>query len=248
MDTTLIYNNEETIIPQAKLANTIIIFRDISPSISSSHQLIGQAITSYLEQIRKLNNQDSEVETKVLLINFSEKLSCVNTQPLLPQELLQIYEETPALGHTTALSIVYKEMDRLLSRKEIIQENVGALLPTIIFITDHQATYDPDYQKEYQNLKNNNWFKRVLKIAVSINNAEDSLTDFTLNKNMVLNLQTTDITKNLSKFLVTATAIAGKTHIENKEDNVSAEIDNLKKNNSDEDIIQEIIAILDEDD
>lgn len=246
MNTTLTYNNE-TIIAQAKLANTIIIFRDISPSISLSHKSIGEAIKTYLQQIKKLNKNDAEVETKVILINFSEELTYVNTQPLLPQELLEIYEETPVLGHTTKLSTVYKEMDKLLSRTGLIQEDIGALLPTVIFITDHQATYDPDYEKDYQFLKTNNWFKRILKIAVSINHAEDSLTDFTLNKDLVLNLETNDITKKLSKFLITATAIAGKTHIENKEENVSVEIDNLKKNKSDEDIIQEIIAILDED-
>lgn len=247
MDNTIIYE-DETITTQAKLANTIIIFRDVSPSINASHKLIGEAITTYLNQIKKLNNQDSEVETKVLLINFSEKLMYVNTQPLLPQELLEIYEEVPALGSTTKLSAVYDEMDKLLSRNGLIQQDIGALLPTIIFITDHQATYDPDYQKAYQYLKTNNWFKRILKIAVAINNAENSLVDFTLNENLILNLKTTDITKKLSKFLITATAIAGKTHIENKEGNVSAKIDNLKKDNSDEDIIQEIIAILDEDD
>lgn len=87
----------------------------------------------------------------------------------------------------------------------------GSFAPAIFLLSDGEPT--DDYKKELGNLKENNWFKKAIKVAVAIGEDanKDVLAEFTGNKEAVITVHTPEALTKMIRFVsVTASQIGSK--------------------------------------
>ncbi len=87
----------------------------------------------------------------------------------------------------------------------------GSFAPAIFLLSDGEPT--DEYQKELGRLKENNWFKKAIKVAVAIGDDanKDVLAEFTGNKEAVITVHTPEALTKMIRFVsVTASQIGSK--------------------------------------
>lgn len=63
------------------------------------------------------------------------------------------------------------ELDKKLSRNEYLQSQTGAYAPVILLLSDGGPT--DNWEAGLAKIKQNNWFKHAIKIAIDIENSSD---------------------------------------------------------------------------
>ena len=102
-------------------------------------------------------------------------------------------------------------LNEKLSRKAFMGDVAGSFAPAIFLLSDGEPT--DDYQHELKNLKENNWFKKAIKVAVAIGEDanKDVLAEFTGNKEAVITVHTPEALTKMIRFVsVTASQIGSK--------------------------------------
>ena len=114
-------------------------------------------------------------------------------------------------------------------------EATGSFAPAIFLLTDGEPT--DDYQKGLNILKQNNWFKKAIKVALAIRGdaAKSVLEEFTGTNETVLEAHNANMLRKLIKFVsVRASQVAstsahvGSTDSDDSDSKQSAFIDELK--------------------
>ena len=79
-----------------------------------------------------------------------------------------------------------KELDKRLSRNEYLKSQTGAYAPVILLLSDGAPT--DDWESALNKIKQNNWFKHAIKIAIDIESGSDRdvLAAFTGNYEAIL--------------------------------------------------------------
>lgn len=83
-----------------------------------------------------------------------------------------------------------KQLNEKLSRKAFMGDVAGSFAPAIFLLSDGEPT--DEYASSLAKLKENNWFKKAIKVAVAIGEDanRDVLAEFTGNKEAVLTVHT----------------------------------------------------------
>ena len=90
-----------------------------------------------------------------------------------------------------------------------MEEAAGSYAPAIILMSDGEPT--DNYKRGLQKLKENNWFKSAIKVAIAIGNEanKDVLAEFTGNKECVLTVHNKEQLEKIIHFVsVTASQVA----------------------------------------
>jgi uncharacterized protein YegL len=90
-----------------------------------------------------------------------------------------------------------------------MSEAAGSFAPAIILFSDGEPT--DDFKRGLEKLKNNNWFKSAIKVAIAIgdDSNQDILAEFTSNKEAVLTVHNKEQLKKIIRFVsVTASQVA----------------------------------------
>ena len=107
-----------------------------------------------------------------------------------PADLEQLtnWRDLTAQG-LTDLGAALTELDKRLSRSEFLSSQTGAYAPVIILLSDGAPT--DDWKGALTRIKQNNWFKHAIKIAIDIESGSDRdvLTEFTGNSEAKINIQ-----------------------------------------------------------
>ena len=100
-------------------------------------------------------------------------------------------------GGITDLGAALLELDKKLSRNEFLASQTGAYAPVIILISDGGPT--DNWEKGLAQIKNNNWFKHAIKIAIDIESSADKnvLEAFTGNSEAIVNAKDSAILKKM---------------------------------------------------
>lgn len=155
--------------------------------MASINQTLRSAITLLSET--NLNSSDDFFYAKYAVLRFA-----TGAQWLTEGLTEPISAHTP---HITAdgladLGCALDLLNAGLSRKSFLCPTHTYTLPLIFFITD--GNYTDDYKKALNTLKENNWYKHSIKLAIGLGNDVDLsvLQEITDNPELVISLENTE--------------------------------------------------------
>jgi len=199
--------DEQTTVPR----RTMVLFFMVDTSGSMHGTKIGTvntAIEEVLPVIADLSENNADAEIKVAVLDFSTEAKWLTPAPILAKDYVWNALE---VGGLTALGEACLKLNEKLSRSEFMNEVVGSFAPAIFLMSDGEPT--DSYSRGLEKLRQNNWFKKAIKVAVAIGNDANTkvLEEFTGSVESVLTVHTPEALKKMITFIsVTASEIGSK--------------------------------------
>lgn len=207
---------------------TMTLFFLIDTSGSMEGNKIGavnDAVANVLPMLNEISAENPDAEIKVAALEFSSSTNWLYSEPKLASEF--IWQDVRASG-LTSLGAACIELSTKLSRGEFMQAASGSFAPAIILLSDGGPT--DDFESGLKRLKDNNWFKAAIKIAIAIGDDADKdvLKQFTGNAEAVFTVHNIDALKQIIRVVaVTSSQIGSKsctTGESTKQDQVIEEV------------------------
>lgn len=190
---------------------TMVLFFLVDTSGSMEGEKISSlnvAVQEVIPYIRDISSSNADAQIKIAAMEFSSGTEWMYPQPIESENFE--WRDLEA-GGLTSLGEAYTELNNKLSASQgFMQEATGSFAPAIILLSDGEPT--DDYKRPLEKLRNNNWFKAAIKVAISI--GEDTtnksvLAEFTGNSEAVLTVHNKEQLKKIIHFVsVTASQVA----------------------------------------
>ena len=191
---------------------TMTLFFLIDTSGSMEGNKIGavnDAVVNVLPILNDISETNPDAEIKVAALEFSSGVNWLYDEPKLAKDF--IWQDVTA-GGLTSLGGACAELAYKLSRSGgFMQSASGSFAPAIILLSDGGPT--DDYESGLAKLKNNNWFKSAMKIAIAIGDDADKdvLKDFTGSSEAVITVHNIEALKQIIRVVaVTSSQIGSK--------------------------------------
>jgi uncharacterized protein YegL len=190
---------------------TMVLFFVLDTSGSMHGQKIGAlntAIEEVLPEINDISSKNPDAQIKIAVLQFSNGARWLTPAPM--DVAGYSWRDLDADGGTDFGSAC-KELNAKLSRSAFMGDVAGSFAPAILLLSDGQPT--DDYSKPLAELKQNNWFRAAVKVAVAIGDDADKtmLKDFTGSSEYVLTVHTPEKLIEVVKFVsVTASKIGSQ--------------------------------------
>lgn len=214
---------------------TMTLFFLIDTSGSMMGNKIGavnDAVVNVLPMLDEISESNPDAEIKVAALEFSNGANWLYSEPKLASEF--VWQDVTA-GGLTSLGEACSELNSKLSRSGFMQAASGSFAPAIILLSDGGPT--DDYKSGIAKLKNNNWFKAAIKVAIAIGDDADInvLEEFTGTNEAVFTVHNIDALKQIIRVVaVTSSQIGSKsssadgaTKQEQVLEEVKSKIDNI---------------------
>lgn len=142
--------------------------------------IVNNTIQECIPEMRNSADNNPNAQLLIRALQFSSGASWITTSPV-PVENYS-WEDMEANG----LTELGKAFDLLAAQLSIPPMPARALPPVIVLLSDGQPT--DDYKKSLDKLKGMPWFRKAVKIAISIGQDadDDVLIEFAGNKELVL--------------------------------------------------------------
>lgn len=142
--------------------------------------IVNNTIQECIPEMRNSADNNPNAQLLIRALQFSSGASWITTSPV-PVENYS-WEDMDANG----LTELGKAFDLLAAQLSIPPMPSRALPPVIVLLSDGQPT--DDYKKSLDKLKGMPWFRKAVKIAISIGQDadDDVLIEFTGNKELIL--------------------------------------------------------------
>ena len=190
---------------------TMVLFFLVDTSGSMSGEKIGSlndAIRETVPDLKDLSSNNPDAAIKIAVLQFDTDVRWLYPQPIDSESFL--WNDLQA-GGLTSLGAALNELNGKLSKTQFLQEAAGSYAPVIILLSDGGPT--DDFAKGLANVKQNNWFKHAIKVAIAIGNDADKnvLTQFTGNSEAVIEVHNKSALKAIIKFVsVTSSQVNSK--------------------------------------
>lgn len=187
----------EDITPAPKRVMTLFYLVDTSGSMSGTKiGTVNAAMEECIPLLNEVAQGNDDAEIKVAILQFSSGCQWI-TPSAGPVSLENLVWNDLQAGGLTDFGEALKELDKRLSRKEFLQSQTGAYAPVILLLSDGGPT--DDWETALKQIKENNWFKHAIKIAIDIESGSDRnvLTAFTGNPEAILDAQDTATLKKM---------------------------------------------------
>lgn len=213
---------------------TMTLFFLIDTSGSMMGNKIGavnDAVVNVLPMLDEISATNPDAEIKVAALEFSNGTNWLYSEPKLASEF--VWQDVSASG-LTSLGEACTELNSKLSRSGFMQSASGSFAPAIILLSDGAPT--DDYKGGISKLKNNNWFKSAIKIAIAIGDDADLnvLSEFTGSNEAVFTVHNIDALKQVIRVVaVTSSQIGSKSSTAGettKQEQVVEEVQNQIEN------------------
>lgn len=209
-------------VPRRTMVLTFIV--DTSGSMEGDKiGSLNVAVQEVIPYIQDISESNADAQIKVAVMEFASGTEWMYPQPI---EVENFQWRDLEAGGLTSLGEAYKELnDKLSATSGFMKEASGSFAPVIILMSDGEPT--DDYKTHLTKLRNNNWFKAAIKVAIAIGEGADQnvLAEFTGNKEAVLTVHNKEQLKKIIHFVsVTASQVAsshasvGKDAPETKQD------------------------------
>lgn len=193
----------------ARRTMTLFFLVDTSGSMEGSKiGTLNSAIEEVIPEICKISDENADAAIKIAVLAFSNGARWITPAPMDAQDFRWNYLNADGL---TDFGEMCKMLNEKLSRKAFMSDVAGSFAPAIFLLSDGEPT--DEYQKELGKLKENNWFKKAIKVAVAIGEDanKDVLSEFTGNKEAVISVHTPEALTKMIRFVsVTASQIGSK--------------------------------------
>jgi uncharacterized protein YegL len=200
--------NEKIEIPRKTM--TLFFVIDASGSMAGSKiGTVNAAIDEIIPDLKQVSEGNADAEIKVAILAFSGGAWWLT--PNGPIELDNFYWDHIDTESVTDLGAACRELNEKLSTKGFMREAAGSFAPVVFLMSDGDPT--DDWESGLNLLKQNNWFKAGLKVAVAI--GDDANTDvlkaFTGSMEAVLEARNAAMLKRMIRFVgVTSSQVASK--------------------------------------
>jgi len=191
---------------------TMVLFFIADTSGSMMGSKIGElnsAIEEVIPELRELSESNADAQIKIAVLEFSSGARWLTPKGPIEAENF-VWNDMDASG-VTDLGDACLKLNEKLSAKAFMKEATGSFAPAIFLLSDGGPT--DDYKKGLEALKENNWFKKAIKVAVAIGADADTsvLAEFTGNPEAVLTVHSPAMLRKMIKFIsVRASEIASR--------------------------------------
>jgi len=220
---------------------TMVLFFVIDTSGSMAGTKIGTvnaAIEEVIPAIKEVSDENADAQIKIAALEFSSGARWITKNSPVESEQFR-WNDLGAEG-VTDFGEACKALNEKLSTKAFMKEATGSFAPAIFLLSDGAPT--DDWQKALAELKQNNWFKAAVKVAIAIGDDADKnmLKEFTGTMEAVLESHSAATLKKMIKFVsVRASQVASKssnvndsgadTGDEQKQQELNANLQELKE-------------------
>jgi uncharacterized protein YegL len=170
---------------------------------------VNSAIEEVIPALQEVSDENADAQIKVAALEFSSGARWITASG--PLEVEQFRWNTINAAGVTDFGAACKALNEKLSTKAFMNEATGSFAPAVFLLSDGEPT--DDWQKDLTALKQNNWFKAAVKVAVAIGDDanKDVLKEFTGSMEAVLETHSAAMLKKMIKFVsVRASQVASK--------------------------------------
>lgn len=231
----------EKITPAPRKVMTLFYLVDTSGSMYGSKiGTVNAAMEECIPLLKEVAQANDDAEIKVAILQFSDGCSWITPMsgPVSLEDI--IWNDLDSGGLTDFGSALY-ELDSKLSRSEYLQSMTGAYAPVILLLSDGGPT--DDWETALNKIKNNNWFKHAIKIAIDIESGSDRnvLAQFTGNAEAILDAKdSATLKKMIHKVSVRASEF--QSHSKQSSDTITSPEDDAAN------IVSSVVKDVDDDD
>lgn len=171
---------------------------------------LNSAMEEVLLELADMSTGSIDAEIKMAVLEFSSGCTW-QTPGLISVEKYGAWQTLKA-GGVTDMGAACLELDQKLSRKGGYMVTPSGSFAPIVFLMSDGIPVD-DFEKGLEKLKQNNWFKASLKIALAIGDDADEnlLAKFTGNRELVVTVHDKEqLTKMIKTLSITSAAIGSK--------------------------------------
>ena len=190
---------------------TMVLFFVVDTSGSMGGAKIGtvnSAIEEIVPELKDISESNADAQIKVATLAFSTGAHWVDSAPVAAENFRWNYLDANGV---TDLGEACMQLNEKLSRKAFMSDATGSFAPAIFLMSDGEPT--DNYKYGLDKLKQNNWFKKAIKVAVAIGDDANKsvLADFTGNIEAVITVHTPEALKKWIQFVsVRASEIGSK--------------------------------------
>ena len=188
---------------------TLFFLLDVSGSMEGQKiGAVNDAVVNVLPIIKDISETNPDAEIKIAVLKFSSGCDWLYDEPKSVEDFA--YQDAVA-GGLTSLGQACQELASKLSRSGFMKSASGSFAPAIILLSDGGPT--DDFQSGLRRLKDNNWFKAAIKIAIAIGDDADKdvLKDFTGSSEAVITVHNIEALKQIIRVVaVTSSQIGSK--------------------------------------
>ena len=179
---------------------------------------VDDAMEGVLPELVSMNGSNPDVQIMVAVMSFNSNVEWIFGEDtlLLPEE---IPWESLSVSGATSMGEAFRSLNEKLSVTHgFMQRASGSVAPVLFLMSDGEPT--DDYQSGLQKLKNNNWYKIAVRVAVGYGDSNDDvLREFTGNRETVLHASTPAELKKMIKFIaVTSSRVASQGKVVSPDD------------------------------
>lgn len=167
---------------QPRHSVVLIFVIDTSGSMDGSKMnAVNTALKELMAELPAMGTADTEI--KVAILTFSFDCRWLTPAPVKPSEFPSKPIEADGI---TNLGTACAELDKRMSRHDLLASSSTPLAPVLVLLTDGEPTND--YMTELQKLRRNEWYVAASKFAIPIGVCTDpeSMAAFTGDKKTVL--------------------------------------------------------------
>jgi uncharacterized protein YegL len=216
----------------------MVLFFVIDTSGSMDGTKIGAVNTAIREVLPDLKGVGgSDVDLKIACLKFSSGCEWMHSAPI-PADSFQW--NTVSANGVTDLGAACRELSKKMSKTGFLNAPSASVAPVLFLMSDGDPT--DDYDGGLKELKQNNWYKYAIKVAVAIGDDanKDELAKFTGNSEAVIEAHTPEALKKwIRKVSVTSSQIGSKSQpvqdgqLESKQDAMIDQIKDLQQTDPD---------------
>lgn len=171
------------VLPPAKKSMVLFFLIDVSSSMKGERiNTMNQVMKDVLPEL--IGVGESNTEVRVAVMAFGSGFEWITPEPMILEEY-QRWRDLEADG-VTDLGAALLELNGKMSRKSFLQSPSLSYAPVVFLITDGCPT--DNYKAGLSVLRQNNWFKYGIKIALALGNGVDMdvLEEFTGDREFVV--------------------------------------------------------------
>jgi uncharacterized protein YegL len=191
---------------------------------------VNTAIREVIPELRDIGGAD--IDLKIAVMEFSTGLRWQN--PAGPVSVETFTWSNLTADGATNLGAAFYELNSKLSRNSYLQAPSASLAPVIMLMSDGLPS--DEWESSLGSLKNNNWFKSAVKVALAIGSDADAdvLAQFTGDRAAVLTVYTPETLRAMiKKVSITSSQIGSRSQplqggqIISKQEAFTKEIQNI---------------------
>jgi uncharacterized protein YegL len=209
---------------------------EVQRAVQTEQVAIEAAIREVVPDLREVGGAD--VDLKIAVLEFSTGCAWQNKGGPISVDTFS-WSNLSADG-VTDLGAALKELNEKLSRKSFLSAPSASVAPVLMLLSDGQPT--DDWQGGLALLKNNNWYKSAVKVAIAIGSDADTdvLAEFTGNAETVITAYTPEVLKAMiRKVSVTSSQIGSRSQplqdgeVVTRQDTIAEELKNITQSDPD---------------